>query len=287
MTEQQVGRINPQLGEGDRLQLVAQLEARHELAELGGVRTTLAEELDEQRDRRGPAGHELRARARGYSASYMTDRPFGFSYRLKGAAVDHDDPGYHVLISASGVKLMAGAVQVAAWDHPVDAAWHDYRITAVGPHHRVYMDTDDEPILDVVDATYPAAGRVGVAGYYTIASFDHLAARALPVVGTDPYTLPMTMLYWSVEPTDVDDVGPDAINVGQSYLFGDQWATPANAAAAVEAFVSEMAVVGMSVVAGLDAYVDTKNLTPNNDPNDPAVFAARAVHLYAIPTGAP
>ena len=218
---------------------------------------------------------ELRGRARGHDEFYMTDRPFGFSYRLPGAAADHDDPGYHVLVSASGVELTAGAVAIASWAHPMDTAWHDYRAVAVGNHHRVFLD--DALIIDVVDDTYPDAGRVGVAGYYSISYFDHVSARALPASGTDPRGLDMMLGYWSVEPQDVDDVRPHGVNTVHAFLSALEQATAPTAAAAIEDYVARMAAEGMGTLSWLGSHFIAAALEkglPSPTPSDESEVAA-------------
>ena len=225
---------------------------------------------------------EIRGRARGYSESYMTNRPFGFSYRLQGATAEHDAAGYHVLISASGVRLMAGATQVGEWANTVDADWHDYRIEVVGDRHRVFMDGGPAPILDVIDVSYPDAGRVGVAGYYSISSFEHISARALPIGGLDPYTLDMTLLYYSVEPTEADAVREQGVNTGQAYLTTEQGASAASAAAAVETHVAGMAAEGMRVMASLGGqFIAASYPTTANSIKTDVDAAVMALDSYA------
>lgn len=213
---------------------------------------------------------ELRARARGHSEAYMSHRLFGLSYRLQGASAEHDDPGYHLLIQASGIRLMAGAVKIGSWVGPVDAQWHDYRVEAVGDRHRVYMD--DTLIMDVEDATYPDAGRVGVTGYYTISYFDHLSARALPVAGVDPYTLDMTQFYWSVPPTStaITDVQASGVNAGHSYLSETQKEDAATASAAVEDYVYKMARFTMATLATLGGQFEADVTSPPSVEQDVA-----------------
>lgn len=222
---------------------------------------------------------ELRGRARGHSETYMTDRPFGFSYRLQGAAVAHDDPGYHVLVETSGVQLMAGTTEVASWAGAVDTAWHDYRIEAVGDHHRVFMD--DEPIIDVIDATYPSAGRVGVAGHYSVSYFDHLSVRALPVEGIDPRTLDMTQFYWSVSAnaSTVAAAKTDGANAGHNYLSVAQQANATTAAEAVEDYVSTMARHSMATLATLSGQFKATELS-----SVPSIVANVAASIEALDT---
>lgn len=222
---------------------------------------------------------EIRGRARGHDLFYMTGRPFGFSYRLPQGAVDHDDPGYHVLISASGITLTAGATELATWAHPVDAGWHDYRVEAVGDRHRVFMD--DALVIDVVDSTHLGPGGVGVAGYYSISYFEHVSARALPTSGVDPRTLDMTLLYLSVEPDDVDDVRAQGVNTAHAYLTLQEGQTAASASAAVEDYVSGMAAEPMGVLAGLSAHFEAAPET-HMPPDPPSVPSAQPQVAAAI-----
>lgn len=212
---------------------------------------------------------ELRGRARGFSATYMEPgRLFGFSYRLQGAGVDHDDPGYHVLIAASGVELNAGTTTVASWPGGVDTSWHDYRVEVIGDRHRVFMD--DNLIIDVTDSTYPDAGRVGVAGTYSVSFFDDISVRALPVSGIDPQDLEMTLFYYSVTPSAVPQVKSDDVNTTHEYRFTDDL---------VETSVSRTAVHEMGALGVLDPSYKAPPSWPSTPPASEAHIASEMANL--------
>ena len=120
---------------------------------------------------------ELTFRARGIPAYMSLDRPFGVSYRLPSDTSNGHSPGYHVHITEQGVALFAGKTEVAAGLLPIDTGWHDYRVVAVGPSHRIFVD--GVLMVDALDDTHLQPGVAGIFASYSVARFEHVGIRTL------------------------------------------------------------------------------------------------------------
>ena len=120
---------------------------------------------------------EIVFRAKGTPKYMSPDRPFGVSYRLPSDTSNGTSAGYHVRIGEDGIGLFAGETEVAAGAIPIDTGWHDYRVVAVGPSHRVFVD--GVLVVDVLDDTHLEPGTAGVFAIYSIGLFEHLGIRDL------------------------------------------------------------------------------------------------------------
>jgi hypothetical protein len=126
-----------------------------------------------------PAPQDLRVSVRCKPLQGKTDQACGLVFRLQ-------DAGNYYLTRANALEgnvrlytVKGGKrTQLASWDGKVEAsAWHTLRAEARGPTLRVFWD--GRQVLETSDATFAAAGKVGVwTKADSVTAFDALSVSA-------------------------------------------------------------------------------------------------------------
>lgn len=129
----------------------------------------------------GPTVKDLRLEVRCKPVSGKTDEACGLVFRFRDAgnyyvaranALEDNVNLYHVV---NGRRR-----QIKGWGGKVTRnTWHALAIEAVGDHLQVFWE--GKPIIDVHDATFPGAGKVGV--WTKADSVTHFDALAVTPIG--------------------------------------------------------------------------------------------------------